>query len=107
MATIAPQVTPIAGLVSQVAVGGTAVTAVGPNPNGGYIVNPFSVTDQGTGLSASEPLYINPVTTATTSGNGTTVALQPGQTWFIIPGQTTPTSVNAASSNHNFTVVSY
>jgi len=32
-------------------------------------------------------------------------ALQPGQTWQIIPGQTTPTSVNAASSGHQFTAV--
>jgi hypothetical protein len=96
-------VTPGPGLVSVVAAGGTAVTAVGPNPNGGYIQNPASAADQG--VAAAEPLYINPVTTAGVAGYGTTFALAPGETWFVIPGQTTSTSVNAASSGHRFTVV--
>lgn len=98
-------VTPVPGLVSTVAVGGAAVTAVGPNPNGGFITNPATAADQG--IVTVEPLYINPVATAGTSGNGTTFALAPGQTWLIIPGQTTPTSVNAASNGHKFSVIFY
>jgi len=101
----ATPVTPEPGLLSAVAVGGTAVNAVAGGPNGGYITNPYDAADQG--LSGVEPLYINPVTTATLEGNDTTTRLEPGQTWNIIPGQTTPTSVNATSSGHKFTVVSW
>lgn len=95
--------TPIAGLVSVVTTGGTAVTAIGIGPGGGIITNPLSAADQGIGTA--EPLYINPVGSAATSGHGTTFALQPGQTWTVIPGQSTTTSVNAASSGHQFSVV--
>jgi len=98
-------VTPVPGLTSTVVTGGTPVTAVPANPNGGYITNPAAAADQG--LGATEPLYIDPVTAAGIAANGTTFALAPGQTWQIIPGQTTPTSVNAASSGHLFTVVWY
>ena len=100
-------VTPGPGLVSSVVTGGDAVTAVGPNPNGGFIMNPASAADQG--LSAAESLTINPVTTALVGGsgdgNGTNFVLPPGGIWQIIPGQTTPTSVNAASDGHQFSVV--
>ena len=96
-------ITPVAGAVSQVATGGTAVTAANANPNGGFITNPYSAADQG--LGSAEVLYINPVSTAGLAGNGTTFAIQPGGTWTIIAGQTTPTSVNAASSGHKFSVV--
>lgn len=101
-------VIPQAGATSVIAAGGTAVIAANAVPqgiNGGYITNPLSPTDQG--LAASEPLYVNPVGAATLQGNGTTFALQPGQTWFMIPGQTTATSVNAVSSGHKFTCVVY
>ena len=98
-------VTPVAGLVSQVTSGGVAVTVVPGGPNGGFIVNPYTATDQG--ISNVEPLYVNAVTAATLNGNGTTFAIQPGGSWEIIPGQTTPTSVNAASDGHKFSVVWY
>jgi hypothetical protein len=98
-------VTPIPGLQSTVSTGGTAVNAVGPNPNGGIITNPASAIDQG--ISVAENLYVNPVTTAGTVGHGTTFTLAPGQSWIIIPGQTTPTSVNAVTSGHAFSVVSW
>ena len=101
----APPVTPIPGLVSQVTTGGTAVEAVAAGPNGGFITNPLSAADQG--LANTEPLYVNPVGAAGVAANGTTFALQPGGTWFLIPGQLTQTSVNAASSGHKFSVVSY
>lgn len=101
----ATPVTPVAGLTSVVAVGGTPVIAAGPNPNGGFITNPASATDQG--LSAPEPLYIDPVGAAGLAGNGTTFALAPGATWELIAGQTTQTSVNAVSNGHKFSVTTY
>ncbi len=98
-------VTPIPGVTSQVTVGGTSVVAIAANPNGGFITNPLFAIDQG--LSVAEALYINPIGAATLAGNNQTVALSPGQTWTVIPGQTTPTYVNAASNVHKFTVVSW
>ncbi len=98
-------VTPQPGNATTVAVGGTPVAAVLAVPagiNGGYITNPLTTADQGV---TAEPLYVNIVANATTSGNGTTVALQPGQTFSLIPGQTTAASVNAATSGHKFTCV--
>lgn len=95
-------VTPTPGLVSSVATGGDAVNAVPANPNGGFITNPAAAVDQG--LVTAENLYVNAVGAATLNGNGTTFALAPGQSWPIIPGQTTPTSVNAPSSGHQFSV---
>lgn len=98
-------VTPIPGAVSVVTTGATAVNAVLANPNGGFITNPVTAADQG--LATAEALYVNAVTAATLAGNGTTFALAPGQSWQIIPGQTTPTSVNAVSGGHKFSVVSW
>jgi hypothetical protein len=94
----APAVTPGPGLVSVVTTGGTAVTAVGPSPNGGFITNP---------ATATSTLFVNPVGTAGTTASGTTFGLAPGQSWSLIPGQTTPTSVNSTDSNHKFSVVVY
>lgn len=99
-------VTPIPGQNTIVASGGTSVVAISNFPNGGYITNPLVATDQG--ISAVEPLYVDPVGSATMlQANGTIFALQPGQTWTVIPGQTTPTYVNAASPGHKFTAVSW
>ena len=99
-------VTPVPGLVSQIVTGGSPVVACGAAPSGGYITNPYSASDQG--LGAPENLYIDPTgANATLVGNGTTFCLYPGQTWQIIPGQTTTTSVNAASSGHKFSIVTY
>ena len=106
---ITTAVTPIALLASQVATGGTPVQVVAAGPNGGFITNPSSADDQG--ISAAEPLYISPVSatpgSAPGNGNGTTFVLYPGQTWTIIPGQSTATFVNAATSGHKFSGVSY
>lgn len=98
-------VTPSPGAASQVAVGGTAVVAVNAGPNGGFITNPASGDDQG--LANPEPLYVDPVADAKLEGNGTTFRLEPGQTWTLIPGQTTRTSVNATSPGHKFSVVQW
>ena len=99
----APPVTPVAGLISAVALGGTAAPAVPGGISGGFITNPSSASEQG--LGAAEALYVDPVGAAGTSGHGTTFTLQPGQSWPLIPGQTTQTSVNAISSGHRFSVV--
>jgi hypothetical protein len=99
-------ITPQPPSTSTVATGGTPVIAVLAVPvgiNGGYVVNPLTAADQG--LGAVEPLYVNIVTNATTSGNGTTIALQAGQSFTLVPGQTTAVSVNAATSGHKFTTV--
>lgn len=98
-------VTPVAGLNSIVSTGGTAVVAVGAAPNGGIITNPLTAIDQG--ISIAEPLYVNPVSTATLLGNGTTFRIEPGGLWTIIAGQTTQTTVNAASNGHKFSVTSW
>lgn len=98
-------VTPIAGNASAVDIGGTPVIAVGPNPNGGFIFNPAEAADQG--IAVAETIYVDPVGVPGLAGFGTAFAIAPGQTWMLIPGQTTPTRVNAASSGHRFSVVSW
>ena len=102
---MATPVTPVIGVNSQIIIGGTPVIAVAANPNGGFITNPLTLGDQG--ISAAEPLYVSAVGSPGLIGNGTTFALQPGQTWEIIPGQTSPTYVNATTSGHKFSVVSW
>lgn len=98
-------VTPIPGAAHAIVTGGVPVNAVLAGPNGGYILNPVSAADQG--LGTAETLYVDPVGPATLQGNGTTVALAPGQAYEIIAGTTLPTSCNAATGGHAFVVVSY
>lgn len=98
-------ITPVPGAASQVTVGGTAVVAVAAGPNGGKITNPFSPEDQG--ISEAEVLYVSPVAPPGLVGNGSVFTVYPGYSWEIIPGQTTPTYVNAATSGHKFSVFSY
>lgn len=102
-------VTPLPLIVSEITTGGTAVQVVPSLPNGGFITNPSSNTDQG--IVTAEPLYVSPVSTTPGStpgdGNGTVFVLYPGQTYTIIPGQTTGTYVNAATSGHKFSGVYY
>ena len=96
--------TPTVGLATQTSTTpGTSVPAIDVNMAGGYIVNPLSAADQG--LATAEPLYVNQVTAATTSANGTTIALQPGQSYTIIPNTITQVSVASASASHKFTSV--
>ncbi len=97
--------TPAAGTASAIVTGGTALVAVTGPVRGCYITNPTSNTDQA--IATAENLYVNPVGTATTTGNGTTLTLVPGQSFFCIPGQTTNVSVVAATTAHAFTVVKW
>jgi hypothetical protein len=84
---------------------GTPVTAIAVNQAGGYIVNPSLAADQG--VTTAEPLYVNQVTGATLQANGTTIALQPGQSYSVIPNTTTPVTVCAATASHKFTAVQW
>jgi hypothetical protein len=104
---MADPVTPQPGLAFSIVNGGKSVIVVPGGPNGGYITNPISAVDQGFNQdTAPEVLYVDPTgIPATTQANDTCFALQPGEAWFIIPGQTTTTSVNAVTSGHKFSVV--
>jgi hypothetical protein len=84
---------------------GTAVTAIDPNQSGGYIVNPATNTDQG--IPTAEVLYVSQVGLAATHANGTTIALQPGQSYTVIPLTTTPVTVASNTPNHKFTAVEW
>ena len=98
--------TPVAGPNTVTsATPGTAVIAIAANQAGGYIANPTVAADQG--LSTSEVLYVNQVTNATLLANGTTIALQPGQSYTVIPNTTTPVTVSSASASHKFTAVQW
>lgn len=88
-------VIPTPGETFVVTTGGSSVQVAPANPQGGVITNPYD---------ASEALYVNPIDAAETTAHDRTFALQPGQSWGIIPGQTTPTTVNSASDGHQFSV---
>jgi hypothetical protein len=96
-------VQPRACAITTVTTGGTAVIAMAGPDNGFYIVNPLTLGDQG--IAAAEPLFVDPVGTATTAGFGTNTAIAPGNSYSGIPGATGNISVNAATSGHRFTCV--
>lgn len=100
-------VTPIPAVNSQIIANGVPVVVFLGGPNGGVITNPSSPDDQNIGGGQLENLYVDPVGDATLIGNGTTFSLQPGMSWSVIPGQTTRTSVNAATGGHRFSAVSW
>jgi hypothetical protein len=98
--------TPNAGSASQTPTSpGVPVNAIAPNQSGGYIVNPLLAIDQG--LTNAEVLYVNQVGPATVNANGTTIALQPGQSYTVIPNTTSPVSVASLSASHKFTAVQW
>jgi hypothetical protein len=84
---------------------GVPVNAIAPNQTGGYIVNPLTAADQG--LPTAEVLYVDQVAGANTQANGTTIALQPGQSYTVIPSTTTPVTVASNTPNHKFTAVQW
>ena len=98
-------VTPVAGVVTQTSsTAGASTLAVNAGQNGGYIVNPASNTDQG--ISTAEVLLVDPVAPISGSlANKTTLALQPGQIWYIIPLSNNPVYVASVTTNHKFTNV--
>ena len=98
--------TPIAGLVNSTSTSaGVPINAIAANQTGGYIVNPLLAADQG--LATAEVLYVDQVGPSDTQANGTTIALQPGQSYTVIPNTTTPVSVASLSPSHKFTAVQW
>lgn len=98
--------TPVAAAASAIVTGGTAVTFVTGPINGGYVTNPLNAARQG--ISVAEPAYISLVGTpgsTDAAANGTTSALDPGQT-FALPALAAGVTVkvNAATSGHKFSV---
>lgn len=97
-------VTPAPGQAFSIAAGGTPVEVFPAGIAGGFIQNPSTAVAQGIGGAddAAESLFISVVGEAGLVGNDITFELYPGETWQGIPGQTTATSVNAATSGHSF-----
>ena len=91
--------------VSVVQTGGKPVTAMFGPVAGGIITNP--PTPVGQGITTLEPLWIDIVNPATLGKNGTSFALQAGQTYTVVPGQTTSVSITAATTGHRFSGVVY
>jgi hypothetical protein len=99
-------VAPVAGLNNKTsATPGLPINAIAANQTGGYVVNPLLAADQG--LATAEVLYVNQVGPSDVQANNTTIALQPGQSYTVIPQTTTPVSVASASANHKFTAVQW
>jgi hypothetical protein len=101
--------TPVPGLASQTpSTAGQPIAAIDTNQGGGYITNPSDPVDQGQVAGANPAvLFINNSTAASTIANGTTLALQPGQTYNIIPNATSQVSVASKIPSHKFTAVSW
>jgi hypothetical protein len=93
------------GANSSVSVGGTAVIAVYGPAQGGLIVNPQLAGDQG--ISVAEVLYIDLVNPAVLHQTDTCIPLQPGEYYRVPHGCTTNITVNAATSGHKFSVVTF
>ena len=102
---IPPNIVPMQGLVTVIAMGGVGVMVIPPGAYGGYIWNPYTASDQGIG--ATEPLYVNPIQAPSLQGFGATSVLYPGAgPWTVpVPKSTAGVFVNAATSGHQFTVV--
>jgi hypothetical protein len=91
--------TPTAGLANKTpATPGQAINALAANLTGGYILNP---------ATAPGLLYVDPTGPASISANGTTLALPPGQPFYVIPGSTLPVSVASTFPNHQFVSVQW
>jgi hypothetical protein len=92
-------VTPTPGLASSTpAIPGQPINALAINLTGGYISNP---------INAPAPLYVDPTGPASTTVNGTSMALAPGSTYYAIPVSTLPVSVASNVPNHNFVSVQW
>jgi hypothetical protein len=99
---IAP-VIPIRGLNTIVTIAGRSITVAGSDSVGGYIINPYSVVDQG--LTKLHTLFVDPTGPAQTFETGTTVAIPPGGYYSLPPNVPTGIWVNSLASGHKFTAV--
>jgi hypothetical protein len=90
---------PTPGLASQTSpTPGVSIPALAENLSGGYITNP---------ITANGNLYVDPVGPASTTPNGTTMEVPPGQTFYAIPGSTSQVSVSSLIANHPFVSVQW
>jgi hypothetical protein len=89
--------------VSQVRVGGQPITAIYGPCLGGIITNPRTSAEQG--VPALEPLYLNPLGPALAIASGSTIALQPGQSYTVPLNFGGDISVTAATAGHRFSGV--
>lgn len=85
---------------SKIVVGGSPVIAMAGPIVGGVITNPRRAADQG--IDVPEVLFVDVVGPAGVVETVTTIPVQPGASYVIIPGQTTNVSVNAVTSGHRF-----
>jgi hypothetical protein len=87
--------------VSEVAVGGAAVTPVFAGISGGYIWNPQSAADQG--ISVIESIFVDlSGENAVLRETATTVPVLPGQIFILPANLENNVSVNAATAGHRF-----
>lgn len=105
---IVPSVVPVTGTQgtnTSIIVGGRPEVALSTFRYGGVIINPATTEDQN--LPNLEVLYVDPTARATPYESATTVAIQPGQSFNVPPGQTTLTWVNAVTGGHTFVAIGY
>jgi hypothetical protein len=100
---------PTAALANKITTGGTAVTVIAGPVAGFYILNPLTATGQKIG--AAENLYVDLIATPNSTDAaclGTTIVLQPGQSYVSggVPAGIT-VEANAATSNHFFPCFSW
>lgn len=101
---IPPSITPTVGSNTVITTGGTSLLVFPAGCYGGYITNPLFSTDQD--LVTAEALFIDPTGECGLAGYGTTIRLEPGQTWIVpAPKSTLAVWANAATSGHRFTAV--
>jgi hypothetical protein len=101
---------PTAAARNTVATGGTAVVVVSGPVNGFYILNPLTTAGQKIS-GAAENLYVDLINTPNSTDAaclGTTIVLQPGQSYVSggVPSGIT-VEVNAASTGHFFPCFSW
>jgi hypothetical protein len=92
-------VTPTPGIANITSsIPGQPVDALSANLSGGYIFNPSG---------SPTNLYVDPTGPASTLGNGSSMAIQPGGTYYAIPGSTLPVSVASTVPNMGFVSVQW
>lgn len=91
------------GAISYIPAAGLPVVVFYAPPSGAIVTNPFSAADQG--IPFAEALYVDLVNPAALGETGTTIPLQPGQSYSIPPGITTNVWVNAATTGHRFSAL--
>ena len=96
MASIAPTTTPYLAYFTEIFFAGESVICIPAGIDGGVISNPPGAIGR---------LYVDPTKPAPLQENGTTFALEPGESWPVIGGQTSPTYVNANNTNHKFSAI--